>query len=531
MRTPKIPAGQAADTQAETAADGDRADEPQAAQARTTKAGAGGGRAAARASGPGRELRTGAGRAGGTIRAMLARHWLIALLLLAGLALRVLTQFAYRPVLFYIDSTRYLYHAGGNDPVGYRVPLRLILLAGNLDAVAAVQHVLGLAMATVIYLVLLRRGCARWLAALAAAPVLLDAYQLQIEQTVMPDVWFEALVVAGVALLLWRRRPPWWMTGAAGIVLGLSATVAQVGEVLLLPAVVYALAAGGGWRRALARAGLLCVAFALPIVVYMGTAAGLTGHFRLSNAGTGGLYGRAAAAADCAALRVPASQRAMCPTAAQKAALGDDGLLHSPISPVRRYYAELPPAEAAHAVSAFTRAVFTQQPLRVASAIVRDAAKLFAVRRVTSPGDTPISRWQFQNSYPFYSPHATPPEVNAAIAQFGGGAPAVTAPLARFLRGYQLGGGYTPGPLYVVAVLAALIGSLSLAVRRRAGPRDRDLALACLLFFLSGAAVLLLSDVLEFSWRYQLPALIMLPPAGALGLMVIAGRVRRRRQG
>ena len=512
-----------------------RANEARTGKARTGERPGAGGRATAGAAPgaprPGGRLRTGAGRAAGGLGAVLARHWLIAVLLLAGLVLRVLTQIAYRPVLFYIDSTRYLYHAGGNDPVGYRVPLRLILMAGNLDAVAAVQHVLGLAMAVVIYVVLLRRGCARWLAALAAAPVLLDAYQLQIEQTVMPDVWFEALIVAGLALLLWRPRPPWWTIGAAGVVLGLSATVAQVGEVLVLPAVAYLLAAGGGWRRALGRAGVLCVAFVLPILVYLTIAASVTGHFRLSNAGTGGLYGRAAAAADCATLRVPASQRAMCPTAAQKAALGDDGLLHSPVSPVRRYYAELPPAEASHTVSAFTRTVFTQQPLRVASAIATDAGKLFAVRRATSPGDTPISRWQFQDSYPFYSPHATRPEVTAAIAQFGGGTPAVTAPLARFLRGYQLDGGYTPGPLYLIAVLAAVIGSLSLAVRRRAGPGDREPALACLLFFLSGAAVLLASDVLEFSWRYQLPALVTLPPAGALGLMVIAGRIRSRRHG
>ena len=480
---------------------------------------------------PGGRLRAGAGQTAGALRAVLARHWLIAVLLLAGLVLRALAQIAYRPALFYIDSTRYLYHAGASDPVGYRVPLRLILVAGNLDAVAAVQHALGLAMAVVIYVVLLRRGCVRWLAALAAAPVLLDAYQIQIEQSVMPNVWFEALIVAGLALLLWRPRPPWWTIGAAGIVLGLSATVAQVGEVLALPAVAYLLAAGGGWRRALGRAGLLCAAFVLPILVYMSIAAAVTGHFRLSNAGTGGLYGRAATAADCATLRVPASQRAMCPTAAQKAALGDDGLLHSPLSPVRRYYAELPPAEASHTVSSFTRAVFAQQPLRVASAIARDAAKLFAVRRVTSPGDTPISRWQFQDSYPFYSPHATRPEVTAAIAQFGGGTPAVSAPLARFLRGYQLDGGYTPGLLYLIAVLAAVIGSLSLAVRRRAGPDDRAPALACLLFFLSGAAVLLASDVLEFSWRYQLPALVTLPPGGALGLLVIAGRIRSRRHG
>ena len=179
----------------------------------------------------------------------------MSVLLVAGLVLRLLTQLAYRPVLFYIDSTKYLYRAAGNNPVGYRVPLRLILLVANLDTVAAVQHLLGLAMGVAVYVLLLRRGCARWLAALAAAPVLLDAYQLQIEQTVMPDVWFEALIVAALALLLWRPRPAWWMIAAAGVALGLSATVAQAGEVLVLPALIYVLAAAGGWRRALASAG------------------------------------------------------------------------------------------------------------------------------------------------------------------------------------------------------------------------------------------------------------------------------------
>src|SRR5499433_3415322 len=133
----------------------------------------------------------------GTARARLAaavvrRHWLAAALLAAGLALRVLAQFAYRPALFYIDTTRYLYNANGMDPVGYKGPLRTILLVANFDTVVAVQHLLGLAMAVVIYLLVLRRGASRWLAALAIAPILLDAYQLQIEQSIMPGTWFEA---------------------------------------------------------------------------------------------------------------------------------------------------------------------------------------------------------------------------------------------------------------------------------------------------------------------------------------------------
>jgi len=167
--------------------------------------------------------------------AALRRHWLAAALLAAGVALRVLAQLAYRPALFYIDTTRYLYNADGMDPVGYKGPLRAILQLANFDTVVAIQHLLGLAIAVVIYLLLLRRGTPRWLAALAIAPILLDAYQLQTEQSIMPGTWFEALIVAGLAILLWQPKTSWRRAAAAGVVLGTSATVAQVGEVLILP--------------------------------------------------------------------------------------------------------------------------------------------------------------------------------------------------------------------------------------------------------------------------------------------------------
>jgi hypothetical protein len=37
------------------------------------------------------------------------------------------------------------------------------------------------------------------------------------------------------------------------------------------------------------------------------------------------------------------------------------------------------------------------------------------------------------------------------------------------------------------------------------------------------------ADLYEFSWRYQLPALVTLPIAGAFGATAIARRVRERR--
>ncbi len=438
--------------------------------------------------------------------------------------LRVLAQVAYRPALIYIDSLRYLYHAHGADPVGYRVLLRPLLLVGNLDLVAGFQHVVGLAMAVLLYAVLLRRGVPRWLAALATAPVLLDGYQLQIEQTIMPDVMFEACIVAGLAALLWHPRPRTALIITGGLFLGASATARQVGEIFLLPALAYLLVALPHWRRRLTQGAILCAAFALPILAYCSVALVVTGHFRLSYTGTNELYGRLVLAVDCRELTLPAGERALCPGHARAVQLGVDGLEHNPASPLRRYQASHPRAFSA-AVAGFDRRLFRHDPAAVAAAIGRDALKLYAVDRVTAPGDSPVSRWQFQRGYPLYpSPlyasAITGQVVATAGRQFGGGGPAVTGPLASFLRGYQLGGGYTPGPLLALATLAGLAGTLSLA-RRHATPAQRHAAQACLLMFTSAATVLLVSDAFEFSWRYQLPALITLPPAAALALTAL----------
>jgi hypothetical protein len=460
--------------------------------------------------------------------AALRRHWLAAVLLAAGTVLRVLVLLAYRPALFFVDSVRYLYNAEGMDPVGYKGPLRAILFVANFDTVAAVQHLLGLGMAVLIYRLLLRRGVSRWLAALAIAPLLLDAYQLQIEQMVMPDVWFEALIVAGLAILLWQPRPGWRRVVIGGIVLGTSATFAQVGEALLLPAVIYLLAVGGGWRQAIGKAAAVCGAFALPILVYCTVSFLLSGAFFLSHSGVTSFYGRTAAAVDCATIKLPAAERGMCPTKAQQA-MGPDWLEYGNGSPVRPYYADLPRGEVDSLISNFNHRVLAQQPLRLAGAYARDVVKLFALTRNTMQGDTSITRWQFQTKYTYYPPWTSEAVVKTATARFGGGAPAVWPPVAAFLRSYQLDGGYTPGPLLAVFTLAGLAGSAAALLRRRLDPGTRQLALACLLCFLSGACVILVSDVFEFSWRYQLPALVSLVPAGVLGISVIVRSVRPRR--
>jgi len=495
---------------------------------------------------------------------LLRRHWIFAALLVAAVGLRVITQIAYRPALFYIDSYKYLTGSSGYDPEGYRFLLAPILWVGNLAWVPAFQHLIGLAMGLAIYVVLIRRGAPRWAAALAAAPILLDAYQLQMEQTIMPDVAFEALILGGLTILLWKPRPGLTRILVGAFVLGLAADVRQVGELLIVAVAVFALLATGAtgtagasgrgaaeaarrWGRRAGYLGLAVVCGAVPMLTYMTISQAAGQGFRLTTRGSDVLYGRAAVVADCATLKLPAYEKALCPTPAQ-AAMGIDELLNNDRGPYAQYQ---PPAGMTKhkAVGDFVTRVATQQPVSIPLSVLRDAARLFALTRDGISTITPISRWQFQPTYATFPPGVTLPFVAEQGQHYGGGAPVAIRPLATFLRAYQLDGGYAPGPLLAVLTAAGAAGSLLVFARRRRprtqiqtpdqtpsqelGPRtasdDRMLAAGTLLVMLSAVAVVLASDVFEFSWRYQLPALVTLPLAGVLGGTLIAGRLRARR--
>jgi hypothetical protein len=163
----------------------------------------------------------------------------------------------------------------------------------------------------------------------------------------------------------------------------------------------------------------------------------------------------------------------------------------------------------------------------VAGDIAKDTVKLFALTRNTQQGDTPISRWQFQFGYPYYPPGVTwhgPNSVNKVFTRTGGGRARVHWKADIALRYYQLHVGYTPGPVFGFGLLAGLAGIFTFRRRRDPGP-----VLACLLVTGCAAAVLVSADLYEFSWRYQLPALVTLPVAGALGVVAVTRYIRARR--
>jgi Glycosyl transferase family 2 len=467
------------------------------------------------------------------------RHWVLLVLLGAGGGLRVLTVLAYQPAILYIDSFSYLdnihqLRPDGPRPIGYDLILNLLLPFGGLRAVAVVQHLLGLGIAVVIYQLVLHHGARRWLAALASAPVLLDAYQVQIEQNIMPDVWFQALLVVITAVLIWRGQPGPWHAASAGALIGCAVGVRLVGITLLIPILAYLVIAGSlwasrkGWWQIGLRSAALVAGFAVLLTGYASYYRITTGVWGIGGAGGGVLYGRAAAIANCARLPVGSGERALCPAQPREHRFGVDYYVHDPASPALSV--ALPPGESVGAIQAsFARRVFAHQPRDLAVAILTDFVKGFRPLRLDAANDVPVQRWHFQTSYPYWG---IPSRVRARAFEFGGVPISVNPVLARLLRGYQLTVGYTPGPLLGLGLVAGLLGGLlgdwfgdglgdglGIGAARRYGIRAASLLVSGL-----GSTVLLTAAAFEFSWRYQLPGLVLLPMAGALGVTAIGSK-------
>jgi hypothetical protein len=450
------------------------------------------------------------------IRTGARRHWLFLVVLGAGALLRIVTQIAYRPALLFIDSYGYLNNLQAlspsrSQPIGYTIFLRPVLSVGNLAAVGVLQHLLGLGMGIVIYALLVRLGCRRWIATLAAVPVLLDAYQLQIEQNILSEVVFESLVLGAIALLLWKRWPiSYIVLGVAGVLFGMAASVRVVGLVLVVPAVAFALVTGpDGWRR-LRQAAVIALGFALPVGIYVADHEVDTGHVGINRGDALMAYGRAATIVDCHGLDLPRYERVLCPKEPLAHRKGSDYYAHHSATLDALV---VPPGQSGDDILRdFARRVFLHQPLAFARAVSIDFAKGFSWPRQTFAGDVPLRWWQFQRQYPTFPPH----DAAGTIRMHGGGGPDITEPLARVLRRYQLSVGYTPGPVIAATFLAGLAGAFGIGRARRSGLRA-----ACALPTVCGLLLLVGADLFLFSWRYQLPALVLAPLAGALGVTAL----------
>lgn len=244
---------------------------------------------------------------------LIRRHWLFAAVLAGGAALRAVVMLGYPPAMWFNDSYSYVYEAihrvtAANHPAGYPAFLVLLEPAHSFTLVAAVQHLLGLAIGVAIYAVLRRRRLPGWGAALAALPVLYDAYQVQVEQQVMADTLFMALIAGALVLLCWRDRVSPLAAGLAGLALGAAMLVRSAGLPLLAVAALCLLIRWAGWRQFAA----LLVAGLIPVAAYIGVYHLQHGRYALTESDGTFLYGRVMSFADCRVIKPPPSLARLC---------------------------------------------------------------------------------------------------------------------------------------------------------------------------------------------------------------------------
>jgi len=437
---------------------------------------------------------------------------------------RVIAMLGFRPaVLFRLDTFDYLWDAvrltpNPVNPSGYALFLALLRPFHSLTLVTALQHVLGLAIAVMIYALLRSRNVTRWLATLAAVPVLFDPGQILLEHLIMADILGLFLMVAAFTVALIRTSPSVWRSVSAGLLMGVSALVRPTTLPLILALAVYLLATRAGWRKA----GAALLAGALPVLGYMLWFNSTYGSFNLTNSAGLFLWSRTMSFANCAVIKPPPDLRALCPTA-------QPGALSQPVAAKRArpstylwdhdaWQWQPPSSDLVPDVAAFNQAnnsralrfairAIVAQPLPYAAIVVKGTVGPFVhtnAFRFPVPPETggmgamnaryaqaAVRAYTGSSVTPFLAWHLSAGERH---------------PYAGIMNSYQRVI-FLPGPLFGLIVAIGLAGIL--IPRRRSG--------AAALLWISAIIILALPTAEhEYTYRYVIPAVPLVCMAAAL---------------
>jgi hypothetical protein len=450
-------------------------------------------------------------------------HLPFAVLLLAGVVLRVVVASTYRPLLFYGDSYSYLGVAKQPfvpfyRPAGYPWFLYPWYHLHALGAVPWIQHLVGVGVAVAVYALLRRLGVGPWLGALAAAPVLLDAYQLDIEQFLLAEALFEALVVGAIVAAMWSKRPSIPAAAVAGALLAAAGLTRTVGLVLIMPLLLYLAVK----RVGVLRFGAAVTAFAVPLVLYASWYHADRGRYEVTGADGYFLYGRVATFATCSHLPLQGDEWILCDTRPTERRPSANAYIWGHHAPLQ-LLVEGTKATRSSVLLDFSLRVIRHQPGAYAATVLGDVGHYFAPGRHTGRHDEPVAMWRFSDRFPIRH------RVHDTLPPRYGGPPGprrnVVGGAAPFLISYQRFA-FTPGPLLALGLLLGLVGIVG---RRRGSPRRMraepvTLAVLGLLVLLVPAATAM------FDYRYLLPSLPLLPAAGALGASVLWERIRGPRE-
>ncbi|GLW07485.1 hypothetical protein Misp01_26150 [Microtetraspora sp. NBRC 13810] len=457
------------------------------------------------------QVRTGAEPRGR--RSFLAEgHGLFAVVLALAAALRGLVMLGYDTAqVYWYDSFTYMDRAvhfrpaDGFHPAGYSAFLRLLLPFHSVELVAAIQHVMGLGIAVMIYLVLRRHALPAWGAALVTLPVLFNPAFVRLEHAVLADTQVIFFAVAAMTVMMWRPVPSARAGALAGTLLALATLTRTAAAPLLVLFLAHLLLRRAGWRRVVATAA----AGLLPLAGYAAWYQQHHGRFAISGSDGVALWARTMTFADCSVIRPPAPEAKLCPNGTVVDASSEyvwaAGASLNLLPGSRFSHNDLARSFALRAIAA--------QPLDYLADVVKETTLAFRWTPVRHPDRVapalsfPSGSWPLPG-FPLIDQvrRTYDPDIRGLSS---------VEPYATVMSAYRYPN-VLYGPLFAVLLVVGGIGSVG---RRRAA-----------LLPWAAAMTLLVGPVaaLSFDHRYILPAIPMACLAAGLGAAALRRSLPRR---
>ena len=472
------------------------------------------------------------------VRELAARAWsghrLFIIVLTPAVLLRVDAELGYRWHAWFNDSFQYVQNTVHFqlDPTrvsGYSIWLKILQPLHTYAVVTILQHLMGLAVAVMIYALARHRfGAPAWLATLATVPLLYDGFEIQLEHLIMADIPFLFLLTLAVTLMLWVPVPSLLRCALIGGLLGLAEIMRSVGLPLLAVFAVYMIIRRVSWRKVAAA----IVACLVPVFGYAGLFYAEHGQFAMTESTGVFLYSRVMTFADCTKMNVPANELSLCTTVPPDKRPIAQAYIWTTQSPLDRF----PPSKFSpvpnQLAENFAIRAIEAQPLDYAKAVFDDTWRVFGWKRAIFPNaptydeyifgyrSLPIPAWDQSASLGPYGSYS-------AAYVHGNPLTQVVSPFANVIRGYQRYV-WLPGTGYGLILLAGL-GGIVLAWRRLGGE-------ALLPWTISLALIVIPAATAEFDYRYVLVAVPFACLAAAMAFSPgtaggdLARRLGKRRQ-
>ncbi|WP_185949500.1 hypothetical protein [Microbispora sp. KK1-11] len=455
-----------------------------------------------------------------------------------GALLRLVTALGYRPALWFPDSYTYVVTAMRPRPdlvrpAGYSMFLRLLEAFHSFALVVTVQHVLGLLVGVMVYVTVLRRGGPSWAAVLACVPVLLDAYQIELEHLLVSDSLFTFLVV-GAACLAMRRPLTPRSAAALGLVLAAATLTRTVGLPLIAVFALVLLAYGVRGASGAGRPGRAAARLTVPfLVAALLPVAGYAGWFyatyqRVGLVGSNGvfLYARTMAFADCSVMKPPADLAVLCDSRPPTSRPASQEYIWNAESPLVRLPGITFTKETDTLAGRFASLAIRSQPLDYLRSTLTELGRSFTLGRPVYPDAETYGYYEFPDTVP-PPPGRNPAVVGKEFAQrydHGSLTLRISEPFAGLVRAYQ-DVARLPGTALLVILLVPptvwAVRARSARTRRppgRRAPSNRTPSNWGIAWATAWALLLVPPATAQFDYRYVLPVVPLACLAAALSV-------------